>query len=562
MRQAAAKTNDGCAVQDAAERSLRTNNVMNNKKKIRSLYIRLSQAERLDQHKTKIGSELWEKNRQLKEENEGLKKLVNEMKACDKHNDGMATNQRVEILQIRKMLKERDERIKELQNRNEKLEGIVHSLNAQMTGVPLVGNDPHPGAKDCVIFYEEPATFHKKVHELVMMCLRHKPGSHEVIHKAFLTMIEEGIGDLIEEGLSGAFVSPLREQYNRAISELRAVKIRYSEELDKHIATCRQLDCRNDQLTEANAKTEEALRQKSHYHKLWEQAAKEMENCSKGHAIRSQLPVGEMDIEFYKRQHKSYDDTIDNLRERNNDLNRQVMELQHRVTNVKISEMTGGSPPLPDPFITTFYGRIEDHISETCVRSKGTRKAVQDAFLDCISIRKCEIINGKNSETEILKKAVEVARKELADARKAWNEHQTRFVDEGTRLRLRIKELESDKASPVSSSPCNIEKVGAQVLSITSPFSEELANIMVQTFNMLVEKNTSYGNSALEPARIFSKCDNLEGIRVRIDDKLNRIMKGKEYPGDNDVDDLLGYLNLYKVGLSMSAKLQREKNLS
>ena len=34
---------------------------------------------------------------------------------------------------------------------------------------------------------------------------------------------------------------------------------------------------------------------------------------------------------------------------------------------------------------------------------------------------------------------------------------------------------------------------------------------------------------------------------TKIDDKLSRFFKGKEFPGDNDIDDLIGYLVLLKV---------------
>jgi hypothetical protein len=61
---------------------------------------------------------------------------------------------------------------------------------------------------------------------------------------------------------------------------------------------------------------------------------------------------------------------------------------------------------------------------------------------------------------------------------------------------------------------------------------------------MLVKKNRSYGNSAAQPAHIFSKASPLEQIDVRIDDKLKRIRDGEEFPGDNDVFDLAGYLIL------------------
>ena len=64
---------------------------------------------------------------------------------------------------------------------------------------------------------------------------------------------------------------------------------------------------------------------------------------------------------------------------------------------------------------------------------------------------------------------------------------------------------------------------------------------------MLIQKNISYGDSALNPIRIFSRSDTDEQLRVRIDDKLNRIMNGKMYPGDNDIDDLIGYLILLKI---------------
>ena len=64
---------------------------------------------------------------------------------------------------------------------------------------------------------------------------------------------------------------------------------------------------------------------------------------------------------------------------------------------------------------------------------------------------------------------------------------------------------------------------------------------------MLIEKNYSYGNSALEPVRIFSKASAREQLYVRIDDKLSRLMKGANYPGDNDIDDLIGYLVLLKI---------------
>ena len=66
---------------------------------------------------------------------------------------------------------------------------------------------------------------------------------------------------------------------------------------------------------------------------------------------------------------------------------------------------------------------------------------------------------------------------------------------------------------------------------------------------MLLKKNEAYGDSALKPVRVFSKSDADEQIKVRIDDKLNRLMQGKNIlETDNDViKDLIGYLILLLI---------------
>ena len=63
--------------------------------------------------------------------------------------------------------------------------------------------------------------------------------------------------------------------------------------------------------------------------------------------------------------------------------------------------------------------------------------------------------------------------------------------------------------------------------------------------DFLVGKNKAYGNSAFTPCCIFAKrADPLLQIDVRIDDKINRLRMGSEYPGDDTVWDLAGYLIL------------------
>ena len=80
-----------------------------------------------------------------------------------------------------------------------------------------------------------------------------------------------------------------------------------------------------------------------------------------------------------------------------------------------------------------------------------------------------------------------------------------------------------------------------------SEFEVSLYPIVNNITKMLIEKNRKYGNSALEPQRIFSKASAVEQIKVRIDDKLSR-MKNQQNDEDEDViSDLIGYLILLKI---------------
>ena len=76
---------------------------------------------------------------------------------------------------------------------------------------------------------------------------------------------------------------------------------------------------------------------------------------------------------------------------------------------------------------------------------------------------------------------------------------------------------------------------------------KDIKRVCDEVRDLLISKNRSYGDSALHPSRIFSKTDNVEQLLVRIDYKLSRIQNGHDLPGDNEIDDLLGYLILLKI---------------
>jgi hypothetical protein len=64
--------------------------------------------------------------------------------------------------------------------------------------------------------------------------------------------------------------------------------------------------------------------------------------------------------------------------------------------------------------------------------------------------------------------------------------------------------------------------------------------------DLLQYKNARYGNSGLEPIKVFSKVDAETGLLQRLDDKIARIKNSSELR-KNDVADVVGYLVLICV---------------
>jgi hypothetical protein len=81
-------------------------------------------------------------------------------------------------------------------------------------------------------------------------------------------------------------------------------------------------------------------------------------------------------------------------------------------------------------------------------------------------------------------------------------------------------------------------------------FNKHLDKKAKEIIDLLKEKNKAYGNSALEPAHIFSKLGACESLCSRIDDKLMRIKNKGIYDATEDtVKDLVGYLMLLLMAM-------------
>lgn len=81
---------------------------------------------------------------------------------------------------------------------------------------------------------------------------------------------------------------------------------------------------------------------------------------------------------------------------------------------------------------------------------------------------------------------------------------------------------------------------------------------------LLLEKNKRYGNSVFDPINVFSHVDFEEQIRVRVDDKLKRIMNGYENQqntgsrtDEDTIDDTIGYLVILKVAIKIKEMVRK-----
>lgn len=79
---------------------------------------------------------------------------------------------------------------------------------------------------------------------------------------------------------------------------------------------------------------------------------------------------------------------------------------------------------------------------------------------------------------------------------------------------------------------------------------EKIKKVGQEVIDLLVEKNKSYGDSALEPANVFADGNAVDNLCARIDDKLMRIKtQGFRGYGEDNIKDLIGYLILLKIAV-------------
>ena len=81
---------------------------------------------------------------------------------------------------------------------------------------------------------------------------------------------------------------------------------------------------------------------------------------------------------------------------------------------------------------------------------------------------------------------------------------------------------------------------------MTHDTQQDITLLLDNLKEFLLEKNRRYGDSALNPALIFSDVSAEDQIKNRLDDKLSRIKHSDELR-KNDVADVMGYVVLLMV---------------
>jgi len=80
-----------------------------------------------------------------------------------------------------------------------------------------------------------------------------------------------------------------------------------------------------------------------------------------------------------------------------------------------------------------------------------------------------------------------------------------------------------------------------------SSFETKATKVAMDVVQLLSKKNKKYGDSALNPIRVFSKASPVEQLLVRLDDKLSRLKTQSVLEDEDVLTDLLGYLILLKI---------------
>lgn len=84
---------------------------------------------------------------------------------------------------------------------------------------------------------------------------------------------------------------------------------------------------------------------------------------------------------------------------------------------------------------------------------------------------------------------------------------------------------------------------------------QKLIDVLDGMKSLLLYKNKKYGDSAINPKKVFYKGDSTNSILIRLDDKIGRVMSNPDdKPRVNDVADIIGYCTLLLVSMNVTSE--------
>lgn len=110
----------------------------------------------------------------------------------------------------------------------------------------------------------------------------------------------------------------------------------------------------------------------------------------------------------------------------------------------------------------------------------------------------------------------------------------------------------NEENSVVLSRDCAMKRMNE---FLYTPTQQKIKDILEGMKNLLLYKNRKYGDSAINPKKIFYKGDSTNSILIRLDDKLGRVMSNtEEKPRVNDVADIIGYCTLLLISMGVTSE--------
>ena len=138
-----------------------------------------------------------------------------------------------------------------------------------------------------------------------------------------------------------------------------------------------------------------------------------------------------------------------------------------------------------------------------------------------------------------------------------WTSHTGSAQDKWTRIlgKKVIQPIEAKALSP------EVIKLGNEYMhthmneALYTDTQQKLIDVLDGMKNLLLYKNQKYGDSAINPKKIFYKGDSTNSILIRLDDKIGRVMSNPDdKPRVNDVADIIGYCTLLLVSMGVTAE--------